>query len=323
MPLGIEWEITYSCNSKCLHCHVAGQNTAELSTDESLKIVDQLAKLKIFSVAFTGGEPLLRRDLYEILGYSLNRGLTVTLATNGLLIDRQVALKLKKIGLSSVQISLDSSLPEIHDKIRGEGAHEAAFKAINYCCQAGIPTTIVTVLSKLNFRELGQIMLLAARLGVAEHRMFRFVPLGIGAKNASELSLSLANYRLLLKIWQSWRQKLAHLCNFKIEDPVAHVALKETKAFGGCSAGITGCTLTPDGCVKPCSALPIVAGSLKEKTFKEIWRHSTIFRRLRNRHKFKGKCGMCKLNSVCGGCRASVYSLTGDYTESDTLCLYK
>jgi radical SAM protein with 4Fe4S-binding SPASM domain len=320
VPLVISWNVTANCNLKCAHCYInAGEKKAidELSTDAAKMLIHQIAEVSKPLVILSGGEPLLRKDIFELIRYGRERGLKMAMGSNGTLIDDDIARKLKNAGITTVSISLDSSKPELHDEFRGvTGAWKGAVEAIKALRRNNIITQVNTTVTKQNYDEIDEIMTLAEKLGVENYHLFFLVPTG---RETRIEDISPDMYEKLIK--STFSKSMQH--NLNVKPSCAPQFMRIAKETGidmkrwvrGCMAGLYYCCVYPTGEVTPCPYLPIKLGNIREKSFKEIWFNSEILRNLRDPKKLKGKCGKCEYNEACGGCRARAYGLTSDFID--------
>jgi len=338
-PRLIAWELTNACNLACIHCRASAIKDPapdELSTAEAKHFVDELLEYKPI-IILTGGEPLLRSDVYDIAKYASGHGLRVVLATNGTLLTPDIAKKLKDVGIQRVSISIDGSTKETHDIFRGEtGAFEAALFGIDILKNAGISFQINTTITKRNLTEIPNIYELALELGASALHIFLLVPTGRGEEIESEEIPSEEYERVLNWFYdksKTSRIQLKATCAphyFRIMRQRAKIErikiTRETHGLEamtkGCLGGSGFCFVSSKGDVYPCGYLPALAGNIRQKPFKMIWEKSKVFNDLRDMGKLKGKCGECEYRAVCGGCRARAYAYTGDYLEEEPYCMY-
>ena len=330
------WEMTAACNLRCIHCHASGGKPApdELTTEEAKRLFDQLAEVSEFRmVAFTGGEPLVRDDLFELLAYTQALGFTNTLATNATLIDDEVAHRLRSYGVAIGAVSLDGFDAETHDYVRGQpGSFEAALRGIRALRRAGIPLHINITAMEYNIDQLEPLMTLVDELGTAILIMYQLVPVGRG-QGIEDAALDLgANERLIRFMAQAQSVIRA------VMEPVAGpqywpfllkragiesgplLRLAET-VFHGCSAGRGFVYIKPNGEVWPCPFIEVSCGNVRETPFSTIWATAPIFEDLRKREeRLKGRCGECQYRRLCGGCRGRTLAVTGDYLAEDPSC---
>jgi len=235
-----------------------------------------------------------------------------------MLIDDDVAKKLKKAGIKTVSISLDSSIPERHDEFRGvKGSWEHAVEAIKALGRNGMLLQVNTTVTKQNYDEIDDIMALAEELGVENFHLFFLVPTGRGVK-IEDISPSM--YEDMIK--NAFAKGAKHKLNVKPADAPQFMRIAKDMGLDmrrwvrGCMAGLYYCRIYPTGDVTPCPYLPIKLGNIRERSFKDIWFNSEILNNLRDFSKLKGKCGICDYREVCGGCRARAYGLTSDFMDT-------
>ena len=330
-PLLVEFEITKRCNLACKHCYAnAGKPLKnELSTSEAKQVLDQISEAGVPIVCFTGGEPMLRKDFFELLEHAKKQELIVVITTNGTLITKEKAAKLKKLDVDYVRISLDGATPQTHDWFRGTpGAFVKTVDGIRNSVRAGVKTGIGTVIIQENVSELGGIIDLSASLGCCDINAVPLVESG-RAKLAMNKILhavgkeqKMINEKLIEGKAKEYEGKM--LLNFLDLDHI-----RKAKGFsqvligwaqGGCAAGRTVCVISPDGDVRPCIIMWISTGNLREQRLNDIWKNSRVLEELKDRSLVKGKCGKCQFKNSCGGCRATAYEKYGDYLESDPSC---
>jgi len=323
VPLVISWNVTLKCNMKCPHCYInsaEGKLPDELNTMEAFNLIDQLAEVTRPLLILSGGEPLLRQDIFEIISYAKKRGFKVGLGSNGSLINWDVARRLKEVGVDIVSISLDSINPEKHDSFRGvKGAWEKAVNAIKTLIDNDVIVQVNTTITKENHAEISQIIKFAEDLGVENFHLFFLVPTGRAARMED---ITPEDYEDMI------RQILIelHECSLNVKFSCAPQFMRIISQTGkqmrhiqaamrGCLAGFYYCRIYPNGDVTPCPYLPIKLGNIREKPFREIWFNSEVLMDIRNPDKLKGKCGRCQYRYVCGGCRARAYGLTAGFID--------
>jgi heme b synthase len=337
----LAWETTRRCNLACLHCRAAagaGPYPDELTTAEGQKLLDDLATMGPVVVILTGGEPLLRDDIFDLAAHGAGRGHRMVMAVNGTLLTPAVAARLKKVGIQRVSISIDGATAASHDRFRGvAGAYDGALAGIAACKAAGFPFQINTTITRTNKNELPAIYALALKLNAAAHHVFVLVPTGRGELIREEL-LSPEEYeatlrwlldrqkegRLFIKptcapqFYRLWRQDAA--ARGEAITPAAHGMEAMTK---GCLGGQGFAFVSYRGEVQPCGYLELVAGNIRETPFPEIWVQAELFQQLRRVDDYHGKCRVCQYHKVCGGCRARAFALTGDVLGDDPICPYE
>lgn len=338
-PRLIAWELTNACNLACIHCRASAIKEPlpdELSTAEAKHFVDELVDYKPI-IILTGGEPLLRADVYDIARYATGRGLRVVLATNGTLLTPDIARKLKEAGIQRVSISIDGATEQTHDTFRGEpGAFDAALRGIGILKDEGMSFQINTTITKRNLDEIPRIYDLALELAASALHIFLLVPTGRG-EDIVEDEIPPDEYERVLNWFydksKDKRIQLKATCAphyFRIMrqrakaegiriTPETHGLEAMTK---GCLGGSAFCFVSSKGDVYPCGYLPALAGNIRQKPFKVIWEKSHVFNDLRDPGKLKGKCSACEYRTVCGGCRARAYAATGDYLAEEPYCVY-
>ncbi|TRO44618.1 radical SAM protein [Candidatus Bathyarchaeota archaeon] len=320
VPLVVSWNVTRKCNLKCSHCYInatKGELKGELTNAEAKRLMDQIAEVSRPLLILSGGEPLLRRDIYELIQYGTNKGFRMGLGSNGSLINEIVAKKLKDAGVKTVSISLDSCDPEKHDAFRGvKGSWQKAVNAITALKQNGLLVQVNTTVTQQNHGEIDEIMSFTEQIGVENFHLFFLVPTGRGTKFDD---ISPAQYENM--ITSTFAKTGKHKLN--VRPSCAPQFMRIAKAMGldmkqwirGCLAGLYYCRVYPNGDITPCPYLPTKLGNIKEKTFSEIWFNSEVFKNLRDFNTLKGKCGVCDYRSLCGGCRARAYGLSSDFID--------
>jgi heme b synthase len=337
----VAWETTRNCNLSCLHCRAsAGRGetfTGELDTDASLRLLDQIAETGSPIVILTGGEPLLREDIFTIARYGTDKGLRMVMAPNGTLIDETNARRMKEAGIQRISISIDGATPESHDRFRGvPGAYEGALTGARLAAEAGIEFQLNTTITRKNMDEIPQIMELAETIGAAAHHIFLLVPTGRG-KDMADQAITAENYEKTLN-WFYDRKKTTGLQLKATCAPQYYRILRQRarqdgvavnfQTHGldavtrGCLGGTAFCFISHVGVVQPCGFLELNCGDVTKDSFGTIWNHSEVFLKLRDYSNLKGKCGRCEFKNVCGGCRARAYEATGDFLEEEPLCAY-
>lgn len=323
----ISWNSTNQCNMYCDHCYRdAGAKAAEeLSTAEAKAMLEEIAKAGFKIMIFSGGEPLMRPDLYELVAYGKSLGLRPVLGTNGTLITPEAARKLKEAGLMGAGISLDSLNEEKHDELRRyKGAYREAIQGMKNCREAGLPFQVHTTVFDWNQEELEAITDFAVEIGAVAHHFFFLVPTG-RAVNIEEESLRAEAYeRVLTRILEKQKQ-----VDIELKPTCAPQFMRIAKEMGmdmrfqrGCLAGTHYCIISPKGDVQPCAYLNIPLGNVRDIPFSRLWETHPVFQELRTLN-YKGGCGSCKYKKICGGCRARAYFYHDqDYMAEEPWCLY-
>jgi radical SAM protein with 4Fe4S-binding SPASM domain len=349
-PFLVVWDFTRKCNLSCKHCYSnsGASSQHELTTKEALNAVEQLADFGVTALAFSGGEPLTRKDFFEVASHAVERGLYVSVATNGTLLTKENVRKLKQTRINYVEISIDGASPQTHDEFRGvPGAFEKAITGLKNCVEADLCVCIATTATKSNLKEFPQILDLAEDVGAERFTYFNFIPTGRGKELYDQDLAPEEREKLMLflldrmskgckvtilttapqlarvavqcqGVGKEMTMSMAHMQTIK----VSRKAVPLADFIGGCGAGRLYCSLSPEGDVHPCVFLPIKVGNLKTEEFGDIWLNSQLFNTLRDRSNLKGACGKCDFKYVCGGCRAraSAYS-NDDFLASDPGCV--
>jgi len=342
-PKWLAWEITRRCNLKCVHCRSSSELEAKEHPDfdlqEAKRILDDIAAYAEPVVVLSGGEPLLRDDVFEIASYGTAKGLRMCLATNGTLVTEEICRRLKEAGIRMVSLSLDGADAAVHDDFRCQpGAFAGTINAANLFRAHDIPFLINSSFTKRNQTEIPKVYRLAKELGAKAWYMFMIVPTGRG-ENIMEELISPEEYEELL----TWHYEMEKEEDELLVRPTCaphyyRLVLQKAKQEGekfkrrtlqfstggakGCLAGQLISLIDVDGNVLPCSYFPLPAGNLKEQSFKDIWENSKLFQEMRDFKGYKGRCGSCEYVNVCGGCRARAYAVTGDYLAEEPFCSY-
>lgn len=323
----VSWNTTNKCNLYCSHCYrEAGEKLKEeLNTEEAKKLIQEIQKAGFKIMIFSGGEPLMREDIFELIEYASEIGLRPVLGSNGTLITKNIAEKLKSVGLMGVGISLDSLNAEKHNKFRGDkNAFRDTLLGMKNCRDIGLRFQIHTTVMEWNKDEVIPITDFAVAMGASAHHIFFLVPTGRG-ENIEEEVLNRDEHESLLKDIMNKQQEV----EIEIKPTCAPQFIRIGESMGmklrfkrGCLAGISYCIISPKGDVQPCAYLNRVAGNVKDTPFNYIWENSSIFKKLRTQD-YKGSCGVCKFKHNCGGCRArAAYYNNGDYMAEEGLCIY-
>jgi len=318
-PISVSVQITSSCNARCLHCFLFApqQSVNELSTEEWKQVIDELHELNVFGISFTGGEPLLREDLEELIQYSEKYDIDASIQTNGYGLTDDRIEKLLFAGLKGVYLSLDGLDEETHDFFRGlKGLYQRVIHAIEVLVRQKVTLQINTTLTKLNRHQIPELINHLNELGVPRVNLMRLIPIGRTADNLSLKLTEMEYIELLKKVWDKDRE-LGEIFVLYPELPAAYyersigldsyVEIKSKSKIGWCAAAITSCTISPTGNVMPCDVSGEVSlGNVREMSLKEVWRNSAILKTLRTlTRREQEPCTKCRLNEVCiGGCKA-------------------
>jgi len=342
IPKWIAWETTQRCNLKCVHCRCSSDmlsSEGDFSTEEVKKLLKEISDFSKPVVVLSGGEPLLRPDIFELAEYGTSLGLRICMATNGALVNDEVCEKMKKADIKMVSLSLDGSTAEVHDDFRGcQGAFQGVVNAAGFFRKHGQKFLVNSSFTKRNQSDIANTFKVAKSLGATAWYMFMIVPTGRGEEIMSEL-ISKEDYEEILD-WHYQQEKLEDdiLMRPTCAPHYYRIVPQKAKAEGvkferrsltfstgggkGCIAAQTICLIDCFGNVKPCSYFHRTAGNVKTTPFREIWENSEIFKDLRNFKAYKGKCGECEYINVCGGCRARADAVYGDYMAEEPFCNY-
>ncbi len=346
------WETTIKCNLTCAHCRRLESDEAafrDLSTAQAEDLISQLAELgkkqpMMPVLVFSGGEPLCRKDLFELVSRAKTAGITPALATNGTLIDATMAEQIRDSGIVRIAVSLDGATAEVHDKLRQlEGSFERAIQGIKHLREKDMPVQINITLTRHNAGQLEDVYELAKSLGAVAVHIFMLVPVGCGQILAETDMLSP----------QAYEQKMLEICKLDsrselqmkvtcgphyeriIRQEGLYQARKKTSQISGsvpgrtghsssrgCLAGLGVLFVGHQGDVFPCGYLPVKCGNVLKQKLAEIWHKNEDLARMRNSSSLEGKCGVCGYREVCGGCRGRAYAATGNYLAEEPFCAY-
>lgn len=354
-PFIVIWELTRACQLHCLHCRAEAQHhrhPLELTFDEGKKLIDDIYEMENPLLVFTGGDPLERPDVFDIAEYAIKKGVRVSMTPSATPnVTKEAMQKAKDIGLARWAFSIDGHSAEVHDHFRGTtGSFDLTIKAIEYLNELGMPLQINTVISRYNYEYLDELAEMVEKLNCVLWSVFFLVPTGRGKETDM---ISPAEHEKVFR----WLYDLSKRVPFDIKTTAAQhyrrvviqQKLREQKGLSdkehilyedaltmGDTGKIDGLGRAPKGVndgngfvfishtgdVFPSGLLPIKAGNVRQTPLAEIYRDSEVFRNLRSPDKYKGKCGVCEFNKVCGGSRSRAYNVTGDYMESEPYCVY-
>jgi radical SAM protein with 4Fe4S-binding SPASM domain len=360
-PYVVSWNLTYRCNLACEHCYLDAGSTSlppqraenprrgprllgmqnfadrsELGTEECFKVIDDIAAFAPECLTIlTGGEPLLRRDILEIVQRAADRGLWVVVGTNGVRITENVAKRLAEAGARGLSLSLDALDPDRHDRFRMvRGAWRNTVEGAEILHKAGLPFIVQTTAGSHNLGELDAIADFAhERLAAKVWNLYFLVPTGRG-QFVSDMTP--AQYDDVLASLYRIQRKFSGrmLVNAKCAPHYIKTVLEQagdemdpkvrvySGGAGGCPAGTHYMGIRPNGDVTPCPYLPVFAGNLRRSSLTDLWTSSDLFTGIRRRSSLGGRCGTCEMNGHCGGCRARAYGMTGDVMAEDPLCTH-
>ncbi|MEE8401796.1 MAG: radical SAM protein [Candidatus Hydrothermarchaeaceae archaeon] len=342
----VVWNMSRRCNLRCMHCYIKSEDkdyTGELTTEEAKEFIDDLAEHDIPVLLFSGGEPLLRKDFYELAKYASDSGIRAVVSTNGTLITKDAAKKMKEAGIEYVGISLDGG-PETHNKFRGQpNAFEKAIEGIKNAMDEGLRAGVRFTLNQLNFNDLDEVIDIVVKEGIPRFCMYHLVYAGRG-KEIENLDVTKEQSREVIEKLMKKSIELhdagvdieiittdnhadgAYIYNYVLrnEPERADEVMELLKMHGGCSAGHKFANVDNLGDVHACQFWGHkTLGNVRERKFSEIWNDpkNEFLQMMREKPKhLKGKCGVCKYNEICGGCRIRAESVTGDLWEEDPQC---
>ena len=342
IPKWIAWESTQRCNLNCIHCRCSSAADAaagDFTTEEACRLIDDICEVSTPVMVLSGGEPLLRPDIFEIAEYGTKKGLRMCMATNGTLITDEICARMKAAQIRMVSLSLDGSTAEIHDNFRNSpGAYDGVIRGAEILRRNGIPFLINSSFTKRNQSDIAATFKVAKGLGATAWYMFMIVPTGRGEEIMEEL-ISPEDYEEILA-WHYQQEKheddilMRPTCAPHYYRIVPQMAKAEGVDFKrrsltfstgggkGCIAAQSICLIDCFGNLKPCSYFHSSVGNVKQIPFKELWFNSTVFNELRDFSRYKGKCGECEYINICGGCRARADAVYGDYLAEEPFCNY-
>ena len=338
------WELTARCNLTCRHCRAEAKDhfvEGELTTGEIMDVAAAIRECADPIMILTGGEPLVRKDIFEIAAGCSDLFSRVALATNGTLVDDGIAAKIVENGIQKVSISIDGASAETHDDFRGlPGSFGAALEGLDALRRAGLPVQVNTTVARHNAEEIDDILGLALSHGADAFHVFVLVPVGCGVEIGEDVRLSPEEMEKMLRwlfdksIELEGRIHIKATCApqyYRIMNEVSRERGIKPAGAGhgmhamtrGCLAGSAVCFISRTGDVQPCGYLPVKVGNVKERRFGEIWNDSTVFEALRDPSALDGKCGSCGYRTLCAGCRARAFAATADFLAQDPDCLYE
>lgn len=347
-PFTIAWEVTRACAYACVHCRADAiplRDPNELTTDEAFQLIDQLTEFGSPILIFTGGDPMMRPDLFKIITYATEKGLRCSLtptATALPTLDR--LLQAKESGILRIALSLDAPGPEVHDKFRNvEGSWQRTMDILHRAKEAGLSVQVNTTVTKFNVDLLPEMVPFIEEVGAVQWSVFFMVPTG---RAQAKYMISAERHEEVF----NWLYDLSKIAPFDIKGTAApmyrRVAIERKRAEVGKDEKVTfqgaGFQYTDGlnrprkgvndgngflfishiGEIQPSGFLPLTAGYVREDDVVDVYRNHPIFTDLRDPSKLIGKCGICEYIDVCGGQRGRAYGLTGNYLESDPACVY-
>lgn len=284
--------------------------------------MDQLADAGVVDLAVSGGEPLLRRDLLEIIAHARNAGLSVGVGSNGAKLTKAQASNLAAASINRFQVSLDG-FQAAHEALRRwPGLFARALASIELAASAGLDVTVCCTINKLNFTDLEAFAEFVSTTPARRLNLSRYVPTGRGT---DALDLTDAQWHSLIPLTAILRKRYhgkLDVVNHLAQQIFADAELEDMRGFIGCQAGRGQGCVTANGTVWPCVLLPIALGNVRERSFRRIWMDSPVVHELQDRDQLRGVCATCCAKDRCGGCRAVAYARTGDYLAADPRCWF-
>ncbi|MFQ5737013.1 MAG: heme b synthase [Thermodesulfobacteriota bacterium] len=341
LPKLIAWELTRSCNLDCIHCRAAarfGPYPNELTTEECFKFLDNVASFSNPIMIMTGGEPMLRDDIWDIAKYGTKLGLRMVMAPCGFLVTEETARKMIDSGIQRVSFSIDGATAESHDNFRRvNGAFASVMEAIKNVNKVGLDFQVNTTITKHNLEELPQILDLVIKLGAKAHHPFLLVPTGRGAE-LKDQEIPPEEYEKTLTWFYEMRDKVPiqfkptcaphYYRIFRQKEREKGVTVTpETHGMDamskGCMGGQSFAFVSNTGKVQICGFLEQECGDIRKESFSKIWDTSEVFKQMRAWDDYNGRCGYCEFRKVCGGCRARAFAFTGNYMDEEPFCTYQ
>ena len=339
------WEVTQACDLACVHCRASAQpnrHPLELSTDEGRKLIDEIAAMQVPVFVLTGGDPIKRPDLFELISYARSVGVRVSLTPSATpLLTREIIVRLKEAGLARLAVSLDGARPETHDGLRGmAGSYARTLDAVRWANEIGLPVQINTTFSRRNIAEIDDIVTLMENLKITLWSVFFLVPTGRGKLDdllsADEFEQIFARLYQLSKTasFDIKTTEAQHYRRYVLQQKVAerkagaepHSAQKVADAIGRAPRGLNDgkgfVFVSHIGEVYPSGFLPLSGGNIREEHLSTIYRESPLFKDLRDTSKLEGKCGACLFQEICGGSRSRAKALTGNPQAEEPCCSY-
>jgi radical SAM protein len=335
-PLVVIWEVTRACDLACFHCRASAQpcrHPLELSTVEGMKLIDDIADLDPPIFIFTGGDPLKRPDIYELVKYAAEKGLHPAMTPSATpLLNRESLESLKRAGLRRLALSLDGPTPELHDSFRGvAGSFARTLDAMYWANAIGLPVQINTTVSRRNIDELEHILSVIRNFRIVMWSLFFMVPTGRAGiedlPSPQEIESAFARiYGLAQEVpfkvktteAQHYRRYVLQQRKWMPDESSANsipgiLPINEGKGF---------MFISHTGEAQPSGFLPLSAGNIRQASVQDIYRNSGLFTQLRDTNNLKDKCGDCEFREICGGSRARAYAVTGDAFAEDPSCVY-
>ncbi|MDD5772712.1 MAG: GeoRSP system radical SAM/SPASM protein [bacterium] len=323
-PLLVNWSLSVHCNFNCKHCYSRLEKYSELSTEENKEIVKKLVAAKIYFANFGGGEPFLKKDIFDIALFARENGLHISVSTNGFLVDEEIVKKVKESRISKVEISLDSAREEEHDNFRNKkGSFRKAVTAIELLKKNNIDVAVSSVISKINYKNFSELIDLVRKLGVKKVTFHNYKCSGSGFINRDELDLTPQEWMEFYKNILIKKKEVSDII-VSLDDPVICLLKefggREKTIVPGSSCGKLSLAIKPNGDVTPCGFMPVSIGNILKEDISDLWKNSPVLLKLRNKEA-KGKCVSCESYEEClGGCSARAYAMSGDFNQPDPHC---
>lgn len=339
------WEVTQACDLACLHCRACAQpkrHPLELSTDEGMRLIDQIGAMQVPVFVLTGGDPIKRPDLFELIEYATQIGVRVSLTPSATpLLTREIIHRLKESGLARLAVSLDGSNREVHDAFRGmSGSFERTMEAIEWANEVSLPVQINTTLSRTNYVDFEAIAALLEKKQITLWSVFFLVPTGRGKRD--QLLTEHEFEEIFAKLYRLSKRATFHIKTTEAQHYRRYVlqqqvlekragspratAAKVADAVGRAPRGLNDgkgfVFISHTGEVYPSGFLPVSGGNVRHRTLSHIYRSSPIFKQLRKPDELSGKCGACEFRHICGGSRARAFAVNGDPKAEEPCCSY-
>lgn len=356
-PFIVIWEVTRACQLKCLHCRAEAQDKPDprqLDHEEGKRLIDQIREMGNPLLVFTGGDPLMREDLFDLAEYAVGKGLHISMTPSATpLVTKEAIRRAKEVGLSRWAFSIDGPDARIHDRFRGtSGSFDLTMRAIAYLQELDIPLQINTTVSRYNKDHLDEMARMMEELGVVLWSVFFLVPTGRGKQDdmlspvehektlqwlyeqsklvSFDIKTTAAQHYRRVVIQNRMRERMDRGSDgdtaIRYEDVLVEGGTGRIDGLGRAPKGVNDGNgfvfISHTGDVYPSGFLPIRCGNVRNTPLAEIYRDHEVFRNLRNPDLYKGKCGVCEFRHVCGGSRSRAYALTGDYLASEPCCVY-
>ena len=351
-PFIVIWETTQACDLACIHCRACAQplrNSEELTTAEAKSMIDEIANMQVPLFVMTGGDPLKRPDIYELVAYAAEKGTRPSLTPSATpLLTREAIIKLKEAGLARLAISLDGPTAAIHDAFRKvSGSYQWTQDAVRYAREIDLPVQINTTITRHNLKYLDDMIGLLESLDVVLWSVFFLVPMGRG--QTIDLISAQEFEEVFAKLYETSKRVLFDIKSTEAQHYRRFLLQRRTELRRQLSAppirmpqflgvnGGDGIGRAPKGIndgkgfafishlgdVYPSGFLPVSAGNVRKDSLSDLYRNSPLFTALRDTANLEGKCGRCEFREICGGSRARAYAMTGDMFAEEPCCVYE